>query len=150
MYCASRVIPRIAGRSRRTQFLPGVYQAFSCSAVAHAGPNSPPAPPAVRFREKGGDRRPMSERLSLKGKTTVVTGGARGIGLSLVEAAAEAGSDIAILDVLEEPQRDLSELGINAKYYRQVILLLFMKHRTDTQQNRCYEYGGTRAYFCSD
>lgn len=60
----------------------------------------------------------MSERLSLKGKTTIITGGARGIGLSLVEAAAEAGSNVAVFDRLDEPQRDLSKLGVKAKYYR--------------------------------
>lgn len=56
--------------------------------------------------------------MSLVGKTTVITGGARGIGLSLVEAVAEAGGDVAVLDVLEKPQNDLSNLGIKAKYYR--------------------------------
>lgn len=56
--------------------------------------------------------------MSLRGKTTVITGGARGIGLSLVEAAAEAGSDVAVLDVLEKPQKDLSKLGIKVQYYR--------------------------------
>tara|TARA_R110002003_G_scaffold171_3_gene13888 strand:+ start:52942 stop:53124 length:183 start_codon:yes stop_codon:yes gene_type:complete len=60
----------------------------------------------------------MSERMSLKGKTTVITGGARGIGLSLVEAIAEAGGNVAVLDVLEKPQTDLSTLGVKAQYYR--------------------------------
>jgi hypothetical protein len=72
------------------------------------------------FKNKDNERnkRPLSERMSLVGKTTVITGGARGIGLSLVEAVAEAGGDVAVLDVLEQPQTDLSTLGIKAKYYR--------------------------------
>ena len=64
------------------------------------------------------ERRPMSERFSLKDKTTIITGGARGIGMSLVEAVAEAGSNVAIFDRLDEPQIDLSKLGVEAKYYR--------------------------------
>ena len=60
----------------------------------------------------------MSERMSLKGKTTIITGGARGIGLSLVKSAAEAGSNIAIFDVLDKPQYDLSKLGVKAEYYK--------------------------------
>ncbi|KAF2727934.1 short chain dehydrogenase [Polyplosphaeria fusca] len=54
----------------------------------------------------------------MTGKTTFITGGARGIGLSLVEAVADAGGDVAVLDVLEEPKKDLSKLGVTARYYR--------------------------------
>lgn len=64
--------------------------------------------------------------MSLMGKTTVITGGARGIGLALAEAAAEAGSNLAILDVLDKPQRDLSELGVKAEYYRCDIRIRFL------------------------
>ena len=64
------------------------------------------------------ERLPMSERFSLKDKTTIITGGARGIGMSLVEAVAEAGSNVAVFDRLDEPQIDLSKLGVEAKYYR--------------------------------
>lgn len=76
--------------------------------------------PSASFKNKDNDKnkRSLSERMSLVGKTTVITGGARGIGLSLVEAVAEAGGDVAVLDVLEKPQTDLSTLGIKAKYYR--------------------------------
>jgi NAD(P)-dependent dehydrogenase (short-subunit alcohol dehydrogenase family) len=59
----------------------------------------------------------MFERLSLRGKTTIITGGARGIGLEMVKSIAEAGSDVAILDVLQKPQEDLSTLGVKTKYY---------------------------------
>jgi hypothetical protein len=78
--------------------------------------NTPSA--SFKNKENEGNKRPLSERMSLVGKTTVITGGARGIGLSLVEAVAEAGGDVAVLDVLEQPQTDLSTLGIKAKYYR--------------------------------
>jgi sorbose reductase len=60
----------------------------------------------------------LAERMSLEGRTTVITGGGRGIGLAIAEAAAEAGSSIAILDVLEKPQKDISKLGVKGKYYR--------------------------------
>ena len=63
-------------------------------------------------------KRSMGEHINLEGQTTIITGGARGIGLSLVEAAAEAGSNVAVFDRLDEPQRDLSKLGVKAKCYR--------------------------------
>lgn len=64
------------------------------------------------------DRRSLAERMSLKGRTTVITGGGRGIGLAIAEAAAEAGSNIALLDVLDKPQRDILNLGVEGRYYR--------------------------------
>ncbi|KAK9322275.1 hypothetical protein V1517DRAFT_339000 [Lipomyces orientalis] len=39
------------------------------------------------------------DQFSLKGKTAVVTGGARGLGFAFAEALAQAGANIAILDV---------------------------------------------------
>ena len=41
----------------------------------------------------------LSELISLKGRTAVVTGGARGIGLAIVKRQAEAGANIAIGDM---------------------------------------------------
>lgn len=41
----------------------------------------------------------LNELISLKGRTAVVTGGARGIGLSIVKRLAEAGANIAIGDL---------------------------------------------------
>ncbi|KAF9886551.1 hypothetical protein FE257_011323 [Aspergillus nanangensis] len=60
------------------------------------------------------------ELMSLKGKVTVVTGAARGIGLALARGAGELGSDIAVLDALQEPSEDLASwgLGVRVGYYR--------------------------------
>ncbi|KAK5555319.1 hypothetical protein LTR46_006949 [Exophiala xenobiotica] len=63
----------------------------------------------------------IQDLLSLKGRVTVVTGGARGIGLALAHGAAELGSDVAVLDILDKPNEafdDLEkDLGVRAKYY---------------------------------
>lgn len=40
---------------------------------------------------------------SLKGRTVVITGGARGIGLALAFAVAEAGGNVAIIDASRQP-----------------------------------------------
>lgn len=48
-------------------------------------------------------KRSIHDLFSLGGRVTVITGGARGIGLALAFAVAEAGSDVAILDILNEP-----------------------------------------------
>lgn len=51
------------------------------------------------------------EKMRLNGKKIFVTGGARGIGKSLVTALAEAGADIAIVDVdLEEAKKVAEEI----------------------------------------
>lgn len=52
------------------------------------------------------------EKMRLDGKAIFVTGGARGIGKSVATAFAEAGADIAIVDVdMEEAQKTATELG---------------------------------------
>lgn len=59
---------------------------------------------------------------SLKGRTVVITGGARGIGLSMAFAVAEAGGDVAILDVLSEPHHHFhilqDEYNVKVKMYQ--------------------------------
>lgn len=51
-----------------------------------------------------------------------VIGGGRGIGLSLARAAAELGSDVAVLDILEKPHDGLlsitNDFGVRVKYYQ--------------------------------
>lgn len=57
------------------------------------------------------------ERFSLVGRTALVTGAARGIGQSLATALAEAGADVAIVDVnaalAESTAKEIGQLGVN-------------------------------------
>lgn len=68
----------------------------------------------------------IPDLFSLKGRVTVITGGARGIGLALAFAVAEVGSNVAILDILEQPHEHFHVLqkdyGIKAKLYKCVNL----------------------------
>ncbi|KAL2202843.1 dehydrogenase with different specificitie [Sarocladium strictum] len=64
----------------------------------------------------------VRDLVSLAGKTVVVTGAARGLGLSAAVGCAEIGGTVIILDVLDEPTETLqtlaSENGITLQYYR--------------------------------
>jgi NAD(P)-dependent dehydrogenase (short-subunit alcohol dehydrogenase family) len=51
----------------------------------------------------------IAELISLQGRTAVVTGGARGIGLAICQRLAEAGANIVIGDVREEAGREAAE-----------------------------------------
>ncbi|KAJ5675993.1 hypothetical protein N7462_008890 [Penicillium macrosclerotiorum] len=46
---------------------------------------------------------PTSDLFSLNGRTVVITGGGRGLGMTLTTAVLEAGGDVACLDLLPEP-----------------------------------------------
>ena len=67
-------------------------------------------------------RTSVLDSFSLKDHVTVVTGGARGIGLSFAVACAEVGSHIAVLDRSEEPHPDFyvlqKEFGVKVKFYQ--------------------------------
>ena len=58
------------------------------------------------------------DRFSLAGRTALVTGAAQGIGKAFATALAEAGADVAIVDINVEPARivaeELRELGVRA------------------------------------
>lgn len=81
--------------------------------------------------------RTVQDLFSLKGRTIVITGGARGIGLSFGFAVAEAGANVAIVDLLSEPHEHFYKLekdyGVKVKLYKYFaerrlysILLTFM------------------------
>ncbi|KAJ9226270.1 hypothetical protein DTO027B5_4386 [Paecilomyces variotii] len=60
-------------------------------------------------------------RFDLKGRTALVTGGARGCGLSFAQGLAEGGADVAIFDVID-PAQEFYEIektyGVKTAYYK--------------------------------
>lgn len=58
------------------------------------------------------------ELFSLKGKSALITGGGRGLGKAMAEALAQAGANIAIVDVdnstAQQTANELSSYGVNA------------------------------------
>lgn len=64
----------------------------------------------------------IHDLISLKGRTIVITGGARGLGLAFAFAVAEAGGDVAILDYLDKPHDHFykleTEMGVKVKFYK--------------------------------
>ena len=57
---------------------------------------------------------PIASMLALDGKRIIVTGGGRGIGLALVIGIIEAGGQVGILDILQEPHPGCKELVENS------------------------------------
>lgn len=66
-----------------------------------------------------------SSLFSLSGRTTVITGGGRGLGLNLAHSVVDAGSHVACIDILPEPAVDewasllaaAKVAGVTATYY---------------------------------
>lgn len=54
---------------------------------------------------------PLADRLSLRNKTILITGGGRGIGLAISQAIAQLGGNIAVLDALPEPSEEFHHIG---------------------------------------
>lgn len=60
------------------------------------------------------------DRFSLKGRTALITGGARGCGLAFAEGLAEAGADVAIFDVIPPVEAFFTiekRFGVKTKHY---------------------------------
>lgn len=68
----------------------------------------------------------IQDLLSLKGRTIVITGGARGLGLAFAFAVAEAGGNVAIIDFLDKPHDHYYKLekdyGVKVKLYKYVLI----------------------------
>ena len=67
-------------------------------------------------------KRSVLDLFSLKGRTIVITGGARGIGLALGFAVAEVGGNVAVIDVLTDPHPHFeilkNEFKVKVKLYK--------------------------------
>lgn len=94
--------------------------------------------------------RSVQDLFSLKGRVTVITGGARGIGLAWAFACAEAGSNIAILDRLDQPHEHFSKLktdfDVKVKLYSygHFVPLVPVACVLTILQDRCHELFLTR------
>lgn len=60
-------------------------------------------------------------KFSLKGRTAIVTGGARGCGLAFAQGLAEAGADVAVFDIIEPVEEFHSiskDYGVKTAFYQ--------------------------------
>ena len=68
-----------------------------------------------------GDRKPLLELISLKGKLALITGAASGIGKAIAYRFGEAGADLVLVDVnkggLNTVSNDLTRYGIQVSCY---------------------------------
>ena len=53
----------------------------------------------------------VTDRMSMKGKSVLVTGGGRGIGFAICKAIARMGGNVAVIDALPEPVEEFHTLG---------------------------------------
>lgn len=68
---------------------------------------------------------PVSDLLSLRGRTIVITGAGRGLGLAFTLAVAESGGNVAVLDLANEPHEHFNKFqeefkSVKIKYYKLV------------------------------
>lgn len=67
----------------------------------------------------------VSDLLSLKGRTIVITGGARGLGLAFTLACAEQSGNVAVLDAADAPHEHFYDIqkkfDVKLEYYKSVI-----------------------------
>jgi len=65
--------------------------------------------------------RNLADLTSLQGRVAIITGGASGIGLGVASRLAEAGAEVALLDIDDErgreAERALKDRGLGASYY---------------------------------
>jgi NAD(P)-dependent dehydrogenase (short-subunit alcohol dehydrogenase family) len=77
----------------------------------------------------------MSVEIDLNGKVALVTGSARGIGLAIAKALAEAGADVILSDVLEEKDEAVKNaLTEIEKYKRAKYLRMDVSNFEDTNR----------------
>ncbi|OIW32334.1 NAD(P)-binding protein [Coniochaeta ligniaria NRRL 30616] len=66
--------------------------------------------------------RSVHDLISLKGRTIVITGGGRGLGLAFGFAVAEVGGNVAVIDLLDKPhdhfQKLATEFNVKVKLYK--------------------------------
>lgn len=93
--------------------------------------------------------RTVQDLFSLHGRTVVITGGARGIGLAFGFAVAEVGGSVAIIDVLDEPHEHFyklqKEYNVKVKMYRcddSGVTIPSSQHLSDVLQIGCHELHG--------
>lgn len=68
-------------------------------------------------------QRTVQDLMSLKDRTIVITGAARGLGLAFALAVAESGGNVAVLDAAEKPHEHFEEIqkrhpDVKLGYYR--------------------------------
>jgi sorbose reductase len=73
----------------------------------------------------------VHDLLSLHGRTVVITGGARGLGLAFGFAVAEVGGNVAVIDYLDKPHEHFYRLekdfGVKVKLYKYAYVCKLMK-----------------------
>jgi sorbose reductase len=87
------------------------------------------------------------EKFSLKGRTVVITGGGRGLGLTFANGLAQAGANIAIIDLAAQPAEDFRSLdyGGQYKYYQADVTDCDNLGKTITRI--ADEYGGIHGWY---